>query len=47
MALEVPTTVGVNKILKVLEPLAARELAGLAETLNCAALAPVKLIVLM
>ncbi len=44
MALEVPTMVGVNKILNVLEPLAAKELAGLAFTLNCDALAPVKII---
>ena len=34
IALEVPTAVGVNNILKVLEPLAAKELAGLALTLN-------------
>ena len=33
-ALDVPTAVGVNKILNVLAPLAAKELAGLAFILN-------------
>ena len=41
-ALAVPTAVGVNKMVKLLEALAANELAGLALTLNCPALVPVK-----
>ncbi len=47
MALAVPTTVGVNKILNEADALAARELAGLAFTLNCEALAPVNVMPLM
>ena len=42
IALEVPTAVGVNKILNELEALAAIEVEGFAETLNCAAFAPLK-----